>query len=188
MSIRPAFHGGAGSSNSPPSTPPPSAAPPRIGDFDPDFVVILAALLCAVICALALAALAHCAWIRRISGRDAAASPPHANKGLKKKILKSLPKVRFSPELAAEFSECAICLADFAAGDELRVLPQCGHGFHAGCVDTWLGSHSSCPSCRQLLVPPRCQKGGESPAATCSPVDYLADTRFAPNSVYHSSI
>jgi hypothetical protein len=44
--------------------------------------------------------------------------------------------------------------------DEIRVLPQCGHAFHVCCIDTWLGSHSSCPSCRQILVVARCQKCG----------------------------
>ncbi|GAB2300476.1 hypothetical protein Dimus_034519 [Dionaea muscipula] len=34
----------------------------------------------------------------------------------------------------------------FVAGDEIRMLPQCGRGFHVVCIDTWLVSHSSCPS------------------------------------------
>lgn len=40
------------------------------------------------------------------------------------------------------------------------MLPQCGHGFHVACVDTWLGSHSSCPSCRAPFAVARCQKCG----------------------------
>ncbi|CAN4121304.1 unnamed protein product [Withania somnifera] len=143
----------------------------RIGRVDSDFVVILAALLCALICVLGLVAVARCAWIRRISARatgNPAFSSPPANKGLKKKVLKSLPKFCYTEEHAAKFSECAICLAEFAVGDEIRVLPQCGHGFHVGCIDTWLGSHSSCPSCRQILVVTRCHKCGELPVASSS--------------------
>ncbi|KAI3794345.1 hypothetical protein L1987_36975 [Smallanthus sonchifolius] len=66
-------------------------------------------------------------------------------------------------------SECAICLGEYAKGDEIRVLPQCGHRFHVGCVDTWLSSHSSCPSCRQVLVARRCKKCGDQfPAETAA--------------------
>lgn len=136
-----------------------------------EFVLILAALLCALICVLGLVAVARCAWLRRVSPPN----PPDskANRGLKKKVLRSLPKLTLSPESAAGFSDCAICLADLAAGDEIRVLPRCGHAFHVGCVDAWLRSHSSCPSCRHLLAAPadaesRCEKCDSFPAASSS--------------------
>ncbi|EPS68943.1 hypothetical protein M569_05824 [Genlisea aurea] len=139
----------------------PAEVPPAMQAMDADFVVILAAMLCALICVLGLIAVARCAWIRRLGGGESAASslPAAANKGLKKKVLNSLPKTTFAEDskLAAKLSDCAICLSDFSAGEELRVLPQCGHGFHVVCIDTWLGSHSSCPSCRQILVAARCQ-------------------------------
>ncbi|KAK8512653.1 hypothetical protein V6N13_082810 [Hibiscus sabdariffa] len=150
-----------------------SEPPPE--SVDSDFVVILAALLCALICVLGLIAVARCAWLRRLSGGGSASNPPAssrpappANKGLKKKILKSLPKDTFSADFSAKFSDCAICLTEFVAGDEIRVLPQCGHGFHVACIDTWLGSHSSCPSCRQLLVVARCHKCGGLPGPVAS--------------------
>ncbi|KMT19236.1 hypothetical protein BVRB_1g014180 [Beta vulgaris subsp. vulgaris] len=142
-----------------------SSSPPGVDDgdgenIDSDFVVILAALLCALICVLGLVAVARCAWLRRLAGGATSASSP-ANKGLKKKVLKSLPKVAYSADQhAGKLSDdCAICLSDFSAGEEIRVLPQCGHGFHVSCIDTWLGSHSSCPSCRQILAV-RCHKCG----------------------------
>ncbi|XP_058100045.1 RING-H2 finger protein ATL80-like [Magnolia sinica] len=140
---------------------PPVAPPPEPVAVDSDVVVILAALLCALICVIGLALVARCAWIRRSS-----ATPPQipANKGLKKKILRSLPKLSFDGAVNGKLADCAICLTEFADGDEIRVLPQCGHGFHVGCVDMWLGSHSSCPSCRQILVVARCQKCGGFPA------------------------
>ncbi|KAH9747189.1 Choline-phosphate cytidylyltransferase 2 [Citrus sinensis] len=48
---------------------------------------------------------------------------------------------------------CAICLLDFIDGDEIRLLPKCNHRFHVACIDKWLLSHSSCPTCRQRLKP-----------------------------------
>ncbi|KAK9285588.1 hypothetical protein L1049_024783 [Liquidambar formosana] len=145
------------------------AEPPEPVSVESDFVVILAALLCALICVVGLIAVARCAWLRRSShaGRDS--TQASANKGLKKKILQSLPKFTYNSASKGKLAEeCAICLAEFAEGDEIRVLPQCGHGFHLGCVDMWLGSHSSCPSCRQILVVARCQKCGQFPAISSS--------------------
>ncbi|KAJ8772713.1 hypothetical protein K2173_027890 [Erythroxylum novogranatense] len=139
-------------------------------NMESDFVVILAVLLCALICVLGLIAVARCAWLRRFSVSRAHAPTAASNKGLKKKILRSLPKQTFSDDRAVKFSDCVICLAEFVAGDEIRVLPQCGHGFHVNCIDTWLESHSSCPSCRQILVVARCQKCGGLPAASSSGV------------------
>ncbi|KAK8705776.1 hypothetical protein V6N13_049368 [Hibiscus sabdariffa] len=162
-----------GAANSSATSEPPSEQVPAV---DSDLVVILAALLCALICVLGLIAVARCAWLRRLSGGGGSASnppalsrpTPPANKGLKKKVLKSLPKDTFSADFSAKFSDCAICLTEFTSGDEIRVLPQCGHGFHVACIDTWLGSHSSCPSCRQILVVARCHKCGGLPGPGAS--------------------
>ncbi|KAJ1693672.1 hypothetical protein LUZ63_010370 [Rhynchospora breviuscula] len=154
------------------STPAAASPPEPPLAIDSDVVVILAALLCALICVVGLAAVARCAWTRRAGSSDPAPPP---NKGLKKKVLESLPKIPYEPSKASKLAECAICLAEFVEGEEVRILPQCGHGFHAGCIDTWLGSHSSCPSCRRVLVVPtggpqtstgRCRMcGGSSSAA-----------------------
>nr|XP_010908037.2 RING-H2 finger protein ATL8 [Elaeis guineensis] len=149
-----------------------AAEPPQPMEVDSDVVVILAALLCALICVVGLALVARCAWLRRSSGDPS--PPPPPNKGLKKKVLRSLPKLSYDGAVAVaggRLADCPICLAEFVEGDEIRILPPCGHGFHVGCVDTWLGSHSSCPSCRQVLVaapaaPSWCSRCGASSAAT----------------------
>ncbi|KAL9327213.1 hypothetical protein ACSQ67_007858 [Phaseolus vulgaris] len=145
------------------AVPPPEAA----ATVESDFVVILAALLCALICVVGLVAIARCAWLRRppASVGGGGSSPAPANKGLKKRVVNSLPKFTYAGEGdRCKWSECPICLTEFAGGDEVRVLPQCGHGFHVACVDTWLSSHSSCPSCRAPFVVARCQKCGHFPA------------------------
>ncbi|CAM9340197.1 unnamed protein product [Phaeothamnion confervicola] len=41
---------------------------------------------------------------------------------------------------------CAICLLNFAKGDQL-VRVTCAHVFHCECVDTWLARHVTCPLC-----------------------------------------
>ncbi|KAJ7944033.1 RING-H2 finger protein [Quillaja saponaria] len=143
-----------------------AAPPPEPVPLESDLVVILAALLCALICVVGLIAVVRCAWLRRVSG-NSSPRQAFANKGLKKKVVQSLPKFTYinnNPNKWKASSECAICLAEFAEGDEIRVMPQCGHGFHVGCIDTWLGNHSSCPSCRQILVVARCHKCGQYPA------------------------
>uniref|UniRef100_A0A0E0L1I2 RING-type E3 ubiquitin transferase n=1 Tax=Oryza punctata TaxID=4537 RepID=A0A0E0L1I2_ORYPU len=50
--------------------------------------------------------------------------------------------------------ECAICISEFADGEEGRLLPRCGHRFHARCVDMWFQLHSTCPLCRAGVLPP----------------------------------
>ncbi|XP_047312199.1 RING-H2 finger protein ATL8-like [Impatiens glandulifera] len=155
------------------------ADPPETVDVEPDMVVILAALLCALICVIGLILVARCAWLRRgpagsVDGGGRRRSS--FRRGLKKKVIQSLPKYTHDstanmesvdPAAAAASTECAICLSDYVDGDEIRILPHCGHRFHVSCIDTWLGSQSSCPSCRQVLVFTRCRKCGDYPAVSC---------------------
>ncbi|MQL90516.1 hypothetical protein Taro_023111 [Colocasia esculenta] len=79
-------------------------------------------------------------------------------------VLQSLTTLSFQPSSAdhANFVECTICLADFTEGVEVRVLP-CGHGFHIACIDLWLSSHATCPTCRWNLV-------SGAPAGSADPV------------------
>ena len=153
---------------------------------DSDTVVILASLLCALICVAGLALVARCACRRgggggggvaaagggNSSGGRPSAQPP---RGLEKAAIEALPTVSVSssPNLnnlmkgRTREEECAICLAPFTEGDQLRVLPRCAHGFHAACIDTWLAAHASCPSCRATIVSvvsPLCRRCG---AACC---------------------
>lgn len=169
--------------------------------LDSDFLLVVAALLCALICVLGLVAVARCAWIRRIAQTSttttSGTAPPATNKALNKQVLNSLPKLTYSPAhhhrhhhadeeeipgipLSGKLSvdDCAICLAELVSGDEIRLLPQCRHMFHVGCIDKWFKSHSSCPSCRVQVATPTsttakpkqqlCHKCRELPSATSS--------------------
>ncbi|EOA14725.1 hypothetical protein CARUB_v10028015mg [Capsella rubella] len=48
--------------------------------------------------------------------------------------------------------DCAVCLSEFKAEDELRLLPKCSHAFHVECIDTWILTNSTCPLCRDNLL------------------------------------
>lgn len=136
--------------------------------IDSDLVVILAALLCALICALGLNTLLKCAL--RCTRRMAFESSDEvgvrlANTGLKKAAMKALPVTVYTTpsEFPGVGSDCPICLAEFVDGEKVRVLPKCNHGFHVECIDRWLASHSSCPTCRHCL-----KKKSSSAPVTCS--------------------
>jgi E3 ubiquitin-protein ligase RNF167 len=53
--------------------------------------------------------------------------------------------------MAAQVTDCSVCLEAFRKGEKVRTLPQCGHVFHRACVDRWLRMHSACPLCRTPL-------------------------------------
>ncbi|KAM0885087.1 hypothetical protein ACQ4PT_030583 [Festuca glaucescens] len=59
-----------------------------------------------------------------------------------------------SDDAAGGKAECAVCIVEFRDGDLARLLPRCGHRFHAACVDAWLRLHSTCPLCRADVVAP----------------------------------
>ncbi|RWR85268.1 RING-H2 finger protein ATL78-like protein [Cinnamomum micranthum f. kanehirae] len=150
--------------------------------FDANIVMILAVLLCALICALGLNWIVKCALrcssrVGLESGEQAATRL--ANTGVKKKALKTFPTLAYSPglDMPGLDSECVICLSEFAQGERVRVLPKCNHGFHVKCIDKWLISHSSCPTCRQCLLN-TCQKivghaqvGSSDPQRIILPLD-----------------
>ncbi|KAJ1296375.1 hypothetical protein BS78_01G295400 [Paspalum vaginatum] len=44
--------------------------------------------------------------------------------------------------------DCPVCLEPFGGDDGVRVVPACGHVYHAPCIDRWLDVRNSCPVCR----------------------------------------
>ncbi|CAN6289508.1 unnamed protein product [Urochloa humidicola] len=80
------------------------------------------------------------------------ASTPRAG-GLGKDALLALPVYVHgsSPEEGTRV-ECAVCISELRDGDTGRILPRCGHRFHAECVDRWFRSHVTCPLCRAVVA------------------------------------
>lgn len=140
--------------------PPQPLPPPPSASIDFNIMVIIAAMLCALICALGLNSMLHCVFQctnRAITETVEWVASRRHNSGLNKKEIVALPTSTYSDETcsslpsSASASGCVICLTDFADGDKLRVLPKCNHRFHVVCIDKWLISHSSCPTCRLRL-------------------------------------
>jgi len=48
---------------------------------------------------------------------------------------------------AAQQRECAVCLCEYEAGENVRRLP-CMCCFHRVCVDRYFEDHTTCPVCR----------------------------------------
>lgn len=130
-------------------TPTPTSTP-----FEAYAAIIVIIVLCAVICALALSVAIYC--FRRGSAAVQLESsnheprPKQADQSAPATLSAASP-VAFSDgmELAGSMAECAICLTEFVDGDKIRVMEECRHGFHVDCIERWLCSHSSCPTCRR---------------------------------------
>ncbi|GJM99372.1 hypothetical protein PR202_ga16465 [Eleusine coracana subsp. coracana] len=70
-----------------------------------------------------------------------------------KRALDEIPVVVVVHVRDGEDEECAVCLAAYSGGEEVRVLPACRHGFHRDCVDRWLLTRApTCPVCRAPVV------------------------------------
>ncbi|XP_020578889.1 RING-H2 finger protein ATL3-like [Phalaenopsis equestris] len=122
--------------------------------------VVVAAIFCflTVIFVFLLYLYAKYHWGSRSTPRRAhfifpAGNPSLPNPGLDPTILRSIPITLYKPSDFKHGLECAVCLSELTAGEEARLLPKCGHGFHLQCIDTWLQSHSTCPICRRSVGP-----------------------------------
>ncbi|KAE8725347.1 RING-H2 finger protein ATL79 [Hibiscus syriacus] len=146
----------------------------KSNNFEANAAMVLIILFCALICSLALNAAIRC-FLRggdrrrprysRNSNDNSIAEAQHQELDQQRKPvaeaaaarLVATPTVVYSTgmKLAGEEAECAICLSEFVEGEGIQVLAKCNHGFHVKCIQQWLSSHSSCPTCRcSCLCPP----------------------------------
>lgn len=79
--------------------------------------------------------------IREFAGKE---GPKPASKA----SIEDMKKVVISDEDSDK--ECPICLEDWEVGSEVREMP-CGHKYHGGCIEKWLGVHGTCPVCRYKM-------------------------------------
>ncbi|XP_010919411.3 RING-H2 finger protein ATL79 [Elaeis guineensis] len=145
------------------SPPPPSnkwAPYSSAKDFDTNMATIVVVLVCATILAFSLHAAARCLLSRYRRGRrqnehhETLADEKGKFGNAAAKLAEVLPSLVYTAgtRLAGAEAECAICLAEFAEGERVRVLPACNHGFHVKCVQAWLASRPSCPTCRATVA------------------------------------
>lgn len=139
--------------------------PSSRASFDANLVMVFVVLLCALICSLCINSLIKCVFrcanfITREPNQYIYTFNHGVNIGIDKRALRTFPMMKYlndEGKIQVLDTECVICLSEFRKGDRLRILPRCNHGFHVKCIDKWLRSHSSCPTCRQSLVD-TCQK------------------------------
>lgn len=77
----------------------------------------------------------------------------HNSVGVSPLVIAYFPTVTFHQDtfLPRQDAMCAVCLGEYKEEELLRMLPQCGHNFHANCIDAWLQRHATCPVCRMSL-------------------------------------
>ncbi|KAL9345764.1 hypothetical protein Peur_060617 [Populus x canadensis] len=123
-------------------------------DAGANTATILMILLCALICALAFNTAIR--WFLR-SDNDSSSDhlreleeqrKPSKESDMASLVLATTQVYYAGMKLAGAEADCAICLSEFVEGEGIRVLGRCNHGFHVHCVEKWLASHSSCPTCR----------------------------------------
>lgn len=139
---------------------------PGASNSQPTYIMVLAvaAMVVMSVCLLALIVFLRCriCLIENIipdDGRDAnhQANREAGTRGIDEATLDSYPKMLYSEkgfrssksvEEPGDKGCCSICLGDYRESEMVRVMPDCGHMFHAICIDQWLRRHATCPFCR----------------------------------------
>jgi E3 ubiquitin-protein ligase ATL10/75/76/77/78 len=134
----------------------------QFSTFNADIVLILSILLCGLICAIAANAVVRCIlrFTNQTCNQELSDSSTNNEMHMQsstpiegQESFQVLPTLVYSSklELTGSGSECTICLSEFKHGVHVRVLPVCHHGFHIRCIDKWLATRCTCPTCRRCL-------------------------------------
>ncbi|EXC24903.1 RING-H2 finger protein ATL57 [Morus notabilis] len=110
-------------------------------------------LVILVLCTALLSAAFFCFFALCFRHQNSSSSPASACKAADPTdVVRSLPVRSYGGGAAHWMSkDCAVCLGEFGEGDDVKVMPFCGHVFHPVCIDTWLSSHVWCPVCRRSV-------------------------------------
>ncbi|KAM3409582.1 hypothetical protein ACQJBY_002088 [Aegilops geniculata] len=119
-------------------------------------VVFLSIILCFIL----LCTYCRCARQRAMAAARGGRAMRH---GFQSALLRpadgaALPVVRYADAGAGAKKgqqpegDCPVCLEAFGDDDGVKVVPACGHVFHAPCIDRWLDVRNSCPVCRCVVV------------------------------------
>ncbi|XP_020583733.1 RING-H2 finger protein ATL74-like [Phalaenopsis equestris] len=121
--------------------------------FNSNVIMIVAALVTAFICALALNTIVRCLFRLTIHSRPSIPTVLPRAAAASRRAIRKLPVEFYSPglKLVGSGSECAICLSVIEPGEQIRLLPNCCHIFHVCCIDPWLLTRPTCPNCRVCL-------------------------------------
>ncbi|WVZ04569.1 hypothetical protein V8G54_017915 [Vigna mungo] len=96
-------------------------------------------------------------------------------------LSRSLPTFSFSAAVhGGSLQECAVCLSEFADGDKVRALPNCKHGFHTHCIDSWFAFHLTCPLCRTPVEPVKGCSNNEPGSVPVSEADEGCSSSLGP--------
>lgn len=71
------------------------------------------------------------------------------SKGMTQEQIKEFRELLYVKSLDGEGS-CVICMSEYQTGEYTRKL-SCVHFFHKNCIDQWLGSNYTCPTCKKHL-------------------------------------
>ncbi|XP_051191076.1 E3 ubiquitin-protein ligase ATL6-like [Lolium perenne] len=127
-------------------------------NVDPDvaFYLEIAAVVAVALIIVAIASRGVCEGAEDISAGTTGRAAVHATDV--ESALGDITLMTYEQAATGKVKEeerCAMCLSEYGEDGELvRVVPACGHFFHARCdVDRWLRKSRTCPLCRGGLWP-----------------------------------